>query len=191
MAEEQQAGGGWLQRVAAALEARNGRQAAAKLLYAALVRQAREPFLFAELQVPDTRDGRLEMVLLHAVVVMRGLQQAGEPGVALSQALFDWMFADIDQHLREWGVGDLSVGKQVKRIAQVFYARAAALDPALAAADPEPLVPVLLHNVYGGDQSGLAPARALARYLVDQAAALRAQPGELLAGRPAFARRAA
>ena len=45
------------------------------------------------------------------------------------------MFDDLDRHLREWGVGDLSVGKQVKKLAQSFFGRAAALDPLLAGGD--------------------------------------------------------
>ena len=92
----------------------------------------------------------------------------------------------IDQHLREWGVGDLSVGKEVKKVAQTFYARAAAIEPALADGAPEPLVPVLLRNVYGDDERSTGPARGLAAYLVGQSAWLREQPVDLRQGRILF-----
>ena len=186
MARSQQSGAGWWQRLAGGLHARRERQAATEALYRTVVGQAREPFLFAEFQVPDTREGRLEMVLLHAVLVLRRLQLEGEAGRALAQALFDLMFADIDQHMREWGVGDLSVGKQVKRVAESFYARAAAVEPALAAADAEALVPILTRNVYGGGDAHLASARRLAGYLVEQAAWLQRLPVDPRLGRLAF-----
>ena len=66
---------------------------------------------------------------------MRRLRDEGQAGQELAQSLFDLMFEDLDRHLREWGVGDLSVGKQVKKLAQSFLGQAAALDPLLAAGD--------------------------------------------------------
>jgi cytochrome b pre-mRNA-processing protein 3 len=181
----------WWRRLATALGGEGGaerrrRRAAALALYRALVERARDPFLFERLGVPDTREGRLEAVMLHAILVMRRLQTAGGAGRALSQELFDLMFADIDQHMREWGVGDLSVGRNVKKVAQTFYARAAALEPALADGDPDALVPVLARNVYGVEPTEAPPAAlGLGRYLVGQAARLRGQPdAALLEGRP-------
>jgi cytochrome b pre-mRNA-processing protein 3 len=183
----------WWRRLAAGLVGggeggaeRRRRREAALALYRALVERARDPYLFERLGVPDTREGRLEAVMLHAILVMRRLQAAGEPGRALSQELFDLMFADIDQHMREWGVGDLSVGKHVKKVAQTFYARVASLEPALADGDPDALGPVLARNVYGVEPAQAPPAaRDLGRYLVAQAARLRGQPdAALLEGRP-------
>ena len=130
-------------RLRTGLAGRSARQAAAHALYLRLVARARDPFLFRTLGVPDTREGRLESVLLHAMLVMRRLQREGEPGQRLAQALFDLMFADIDRHMREWGVGDLSVGKRVKAVAQSFYAQAGAAEPALTTGDAAALVPVL------------------------------------------------
>ena len=176
-----------LGRLRAGLAARSGRQDAAHALYLRLVAQARDPFLFRGLGVPDTREGRLEAVLLHAMLVMRRLQREGEPGRRLAQDLFDLMFADIDRHLREWGVGDLSVGKRVKAVAQSFYAQAAAAEPALAAGDAAALVPVLARNVYEADPAAPTLAGELAAYLLAQAAWLAALPAAaLLAGEATF-----
>ena len=96
--------GQWLRR-------RRTRRDAARTLYLTLVEQARRPVFYATWGVPDSRDGRLEMVGLHAILVMRRLRSEGRPGRLLAQALFDLMFRDVDRHLREWGVGDLSVGQ--------------------------------------------------------------------------------
>ena len=59
------------------------------------------------------------------------------------------MVADLDQNLRELGVGDLSVGKQVKRLAGQFYARLAVLNEAFDEGRIDALSPMLETNVYG------------------------------------------
>ena len=153
-------------------------------LYRDLVKQARTPLFYRELGVPDTPEGRFEMVGLHAALVARRLRSAGAPGRALAQELFDLMFADVDESLRHIGVGDLSVGKHVKRLAGNFHARLLALDAALEAEPRAPLAAMLRTNVYHG---GRAPSPhqldGLVSYLLAAAAALRAHAtGRLLAG---------
>ena len=115
--------------------ARRAHAEAAHRLYDEVVKQARTPLLYSELGVPDTPEGRFEMVALHAALLIRRLRAAGGPGRALGQALFDLMFADMDASMRELGVGDLGVGKQVQRLAGQFYARLAALDDAFGKGD--------------------------------------------------------
>src|SRR3954454_20479676 len=92
------------------------RRDAAHRLYAALVAAARRPGFFTEGGVPDTLDGRFELIALHAVLVLRRLNRERE-AQDLAQELFDTMFADLDRALREMGVGDLGVGSRVKRMA--------------------------------------------------------------------------
>ena len=109
---------------------------------------------YRELGVPDTPEGRFEMVGLHVALLVRRLRAAGTPGRALAQELFDVMFADMDESLRHLGIGELSIGKQIKRLAGHFYARLRALDHALATVPAAPLAPMLRTNVYHG---GIAP----------------------------------
>jgi cytochrome b pre-mRNA-processing protein 3 len=128
------------------------------------------------------------MVGLHAILVMRRLRAEGRQGRIAAQALFDLMFQDVDGHLREWGVGDLSVGKQVKRLAHNFLGRAAALDPLLDGADPAALEAVLQRNVYS-EVGAPAPEHVakLGRYLCAQQRRLAAADGAaLLAGQVPF-----
>ncbi|MGH6883030.1 ubiquinol-cytochrome C chaperone family protein [Hypericibacter sp.] len=161
---------------------------AAERLYAALVAQAREPAFYREGRVPDSLDGRFELVALHAFLLLRRLQTEGQPGARLAQALFDRMFVDMDESLREIGVGDLSVGKRVKAMAKAFYGRAAAYEAALADPAPATLEEALARNLYGTlpDRQGL-PLAAMAQYLRRAAAEVGAQPGaSLLAGRVSF-----
>ena len=144
-------GGIWRRWRERSATARRGREAA-HALYGRLVAMARLPAWYTEGAVPDSHDGRLEMIGLHVALAMRRLGREGEAGRRLSQALVDLLFADIDRNLREMGVGDLSVGKKVKAIAESFRARTAAVESALAAADREAVATLLLRNLYPQDR---------------------------------------
>lgn len=166
---------------------RRRREQAAHDLYVAVVEQARRPEFYERMGVPDSVDGRFDLVVLHAFLVMRRLRAAGEGGKPLSQALFDLMFADMDQNLREMGVGDLSVGRKVKQMAKAFYGRVAAYEAALD--DGARLEEALARNLYGTvDRPETGHVAAMARYLRAQHDHLASQPLETLsAGRVAFA----
>jgi cytochrome b pre-mRNA-processing protein 3 len=163
---------------------------AAGELYAALVEQARQPAFFTALGVPDSVDGRFEMIALHAFLVLHRLK--AEPGQeAFGQALFDAMFADMDRSLREMGVSDLSVGRHVKTMAKGFYGRAAAYEAGLADPSGAALADALRRNVYGTLDAPPDPA-PLAAYLRASVAALAGQGvAEVIGGRPRFAELAA
>jgi cytochrome b pre-mRNA-processing protein 3 len=129
-------------------------------IYGMIVAQAREPLFYAGLGVPDTVNGRFDMVLLHLWMVLRRLRRM-EGGADLSQALFDHFCGDMDDNLREMGVGDLTVPKRMQKFGEAFYGRAAAYDLALGAGD-EPLAQALRKNILDGGDIG--QARQLAAY---------------------------
>ena len=180
----------WTERLRAHQRGRRAERAAAHLLYGDLVNHARSERFYRELGVPDTPEGRFEIIGLHAALLMRRLKGEGGPGRALGQALFDLMFADMDASLRELGVGDLSVGKQVKRLAGQFYARLAALERVLGATEPGLLAPILEANVWqGGAPPSAAQVEALADCLVAAERDLAGQAGSaLLRGAARFPR---
>lgn len=154
-------------------------------LYDRIVSQAREPHFFAVLGVPDTLDGRFESIALHMFLVMNRLKGQGEQAAILSQALFDRMFADMDRGLRETGVGDMSVGKHVRRMAEGFLGRVQAYEAGLAGRAP--LAEALRRNLYGTVEPEPGCIAAMAAYIGKQAAHLAAEPlAELLAGRVSF-----
>jgi len=170
-------------------------KAAARGLYEAIVAQARRPEFYVAYGVPDTLAGRFDMVVLHAWLVIRRLRAEAGEGAAtaqgLAQALFDLFCADMDQNLRQMGVGDLGVGRRVKTMAKGFYGRAAAYDAGLAA-DGDLLAAAIRRNLYGSvDEAAPPPApvlAAMAAYLRQAAQALAAERLEtLLAGGVRFA----
>jgi cytochrome b pre-mRNA-processing protein 3 len=147
-----------------------------------LVTQARAPEFYRELGVPDSLDGRFEMLALHVFVALRRLKQAGDE--ARAQALFDTMFTDMDRSLREIGVGDLSVGKRVKEMARALYGRIAAYEAGLAASDDGVLIKALERNLFGTVTPPAAAPAALARYLRQAAARLDGVAPAALASAP-------
>jgi cytochrome b pre-mRNA-processing protein 3 len=124
-----------------------------RAVYEAIVAAARHPKPYAEWGVPDTVDGRFDMITLHAVLVMERLQAGGEEAKDFAQALADELFADMDRSLREMGVGDLSVGKKVRKMAEVFYGRAFAYRAAFEAEDAKDLAAALARNIFAGEDS--------------------------------------
>jgi cytochrome b pre-mRNA-processing protein 3 len=136
-------------------------------IYGMIVAQAREPWFYRALGVPDMVDGRFDMVLLHLWMVLRRLKAGDDE--ALPQALFDHFCSDMDANLREMGVGDLTVPKRMQAFGEAFYGRSAAYDLALAEGQ-EPLAQALNKNIYNGQD--IESARRLAAYTVDAIAVL-------------------
>jgi cytochrome b pre-mRNA-processing protein 3 len=156
-------------------------------LYGAAVAAARDPVFFEALGVPDTLDGRFDLVSLHAGLLVCRISRDPDPRAKdLAQAVFDAMFADMDVNLREMGVSDLAVGKRVKRMWEAFHGRAQAYEAALQAADRPALEEALARNVWRGDPPAGATAR-LAAQCEAVAATLAGQPfAALLAGDARF-----
>ena len=146
-------------------------------IYGMIVAQAREPLFYRDFGVPDTVDGRFDMLLLHLWLVLRRLQPV-EGSASLAQALFDRFCADMDANLREMGVGDLTVPKRMQQFGEAFYGRAAAYDAALDAG-AEPFAQALGKNVLEGRD--IAQARRLAAYASAVIAAL-AEPDDSAIG---------
>ncbi len=156
-------------------------------LYGAAVAAAREPYCYAALGVPDTLDGRFDLIGLQAFLLIHRLRFLPEPGPTLAQAVFDAMFSDMDQALREMGVGDLSVGRRVRTMWEAFHGRARAYEAALQSADPAALPAALARNVWRGTPPPQGAADALARLTRAQHAHLATQDAAaLLAGHASF-----
>jgi cytochrome b pre-mRNA-processing protein 3 len=153
-------------------------------IYGMIVTQAREPLFYRDLAVPDTVNGRFDLLVMHLWIVLRRLRPM-QGGVALSQALFDHFCADMDANLREMGVGDLAVPKRMRTIGEAFYGRIAAYDLALSDDGAEPLAQALCRNILDGGH--IEQARRLSVYAVTLIAFLAGQDDRsLLAGSWSF-----
>jgi cytochrome b pre-mRNA-processing protein 3 len=127
-------------------------------IYGMIVAQAREPLFYRDLGVPDTVNGRFDLLILHLWMVLRRLR-GNEGGTELTQALFDRFCEDMDANLREMGVGDLTVPKRMQAFGEAFYGRAAAYDLALTDG-ADALARALSRNILSDEANENAPRLA-------------------------------
>lgn len=158
---------------------------AGRALYAAAVEQARAPALYARLGALDTVEGRFEMVALHSWLIMRrlkgGSDDKGGGAQKVSQQLFDAMFQNMDDSLRELGVGDLQIGKKIRKLAENFYGRIGAYEEAMKEEAPEEaLAKALSRNIFEKEMAETAPR--FAAYVRRADAALHEQPLSRIVG---------
>lgn len=169
-------------------------------MYQSVMDQARQAAFYADWGVPDTIEGRFDMLIAHAVLALRRLKAVGlqraEEAADRSQSLTDVLFKDLDRALRETGVGDVSVPKKMNKLASAFFGRGKSYGDALDAGDVEALATALARNLTAdqgvdkeeneaahGGQGSVLDADALASYLMQAEAALAAQDdGDILLG---------
>jgi len=155
-------------------------------LYGEIVAAARQPFHYSSAEVPDTPLGRFEMLSLHVFLFLHRVR--GEEGriADVAQELTDIFFLEVEHSLREFGIGDVSVPKRMKKLAKMFYGRVASYGEALDAGDRQALEAALARNVRpeAFEWQGVA---LLADHVVRASEGLAARPTEtLLSGRIAF-----
>lgn len=134
-------------------------------LYALAVDQARQPDFYTRLGVADRIDARFELYTLHVLLLFVRLKQDGERGADLAQKLFDAYVSSLDNVLRELGVGDVSVGKKMRKLGEALYGRMSAYEKALRVGDREGLQASIARNVFESEDP--AAGEILTRYAVE------------------------
>lgn len=167
------------------LRARSRAARTATDLYGSIVTAARRDEFYAEHGIPDTPDGRFAMVVVHMYLALERLQCEGSAGQELGRALVEAFVTDIDDCMREMGVGDLTVPRKVKKAAGSLYECAADFRKAEAAGGEGTLAEAVHKSLLP-----FAPrpaADAVAAYMMKSDAALEQQSGaDLLSGRISF-----
>ena len=116
--------------------------------YNNIVLLARDKRLYIQGGVPDTIDGRYELIILHCHLFVNRLIISGLEEKKFAQKLINYMFRDFDRSLREIGVGDLSVGKKIKFMVSSYYGRANTYQKALNK-NSQIIDKALKNNLYG------------------------------------------
>lgn len=166
---------------------RRRRKQGAAALYAAVVAQSRQPVFYSWLRVPDTIDGRFDLVALHAILLVGRLRAGPDEARRVAQELVDSMFADLEHGLRELGVSDQGLPRRMRAMASGFLGRMVAYDAALAEPSDQPLINALRRNLWGTVEVGPEPVETMAAYVRAQHAALaRQEEAELIEGRVVF-----
>lgn len=161
---------------------------AGKALYAAAVTQSRQPVFYRDLGVTDDMGGRFELLALHVMLILERFKGQGEAASETGQALFDTFVSALDNVLREQGVGDLAVARQMKKLGQHVYGRIQAYETAFSADDGEKaLSGTLVRIVYAEQAPDTARLERLTTYVQQSRKALAEQSlQDLLAGQVAW-----
>jgi len=125
------------------------RRRAAERIYAGVVTRSREPVFFARFEVPDTLDGRFDLLTVHAWMALARFRH----DAPLTQGLVDCIFVGFDEALREMGAGDMGMGRRMKKFADAFYGRLKAYDEA---PDTAAMEQALIRNLYRGAATSAA-----------------------------------
>lgn len=141
-------------------KARTARRARAEALYRAVVRQTRRPEFYTSGGVADTFEGSFDLLVAHLALVLHRLKGGDAHGKAIAQRVLDLFFADMDAALRELGVGDMGVGRRVRKMSEAFYGRLEAYDAGLADEEGDTLREALARNLYGGEAADHAAVMA-------------------------------
>jgi cytochrome b pre-mRNA-processing protein 3 len=149
-------------------------------LYKAVVAEARRPDWYLAGGVPDTLDGRFDMVAAVLSLVLLRLELEGEAGRASAAYLTEIFVEDMDGQLRERGIGDIVVGKHIGRMMGALGGRLGALRDAFAGGDLDGAID---RNIYRGTAPGGAARMAVREGLTSLHARLAAMPvAELVGG---------
>lgn len=136
----------------------------AHALYGAVVARARDPKFYSDYGVPDTFDGRFEMLVTHLFLIHHRLKDEDANAREISQLVFDAFINDMDSALREAAVGDQTVPKRIAKMTQVFYGRTGAFEQALAEKNPIPALSSVIDRNLFPDGSAGKMAEKLAHY---------------------------
>ncbi|NOZ65451.1 MAG: ubiquinol-cytochrome C chaperone [Alphaproteobacteria bacterium] len=154
---------------------------AAYVLFNKIVAQARDPHFYETWKVADTLDGRFDLIILHMALVINRLEADGEDKkiALLIRFLQEVLFDNMDMSLREMGVGDMSVGKKVKAMAEACYGRIAAYKKAIRSEDIKGNLAVSLsRNIYREKMTDDDILAQLAAYTQQQVDVLNSQSSQ-------------
>ncbi|MDO9587108.1 MAG: ubiquinol-cytochrome C chaperone family protein [Brevundimonas sp.] len=154
-------------------------------LYERAVRQARDPAFYTTLAVADRIDARFELYTLHVLLLVMRLRDEGDRGAEAGQDLFNTYVSALDHALRELGVGDVSVGKKMRKLGEALYGRMTTWESPLRDGDAAGLAAGLARNVY--ESEDVATGAALAAYALSSRARLAAQSFDAVVNAPAWA----
>ena len=124
----------WWKRIGFAKRSKRRERAAS--VYSALIKHARDPWLFTEGGLEDDLEGRFNALTLVSGTLLSVLGQRGPEGRSLADLVYRQAFDGLDAGLRETGVGDASIARKVRKFGEVYFGVGQAIHQALMSSDP-------------------------------------------------------
>lgn len=161
---------------------KRGDEDALRPLYDAVVARAREAHWYRVGKVPDTLDGRFELIVAILSLALVRIEDGGEEGRRPFALLVEIFIEDMEGQLRQMGTGDLVIGKEVGRMTGALGGRLGAYRAVFHG--DAPIEPALIRNLYRGAHPEGGALDHVADRLQRLIAALKAQPSaDLIGGR--------
>ena len=125
-------------------------------IYQNIVEISRSKFFYLNLKLQDNFETRFDLIIFHAFIIFFYYKNLNQGKSNISQELFDFMFSDFENNLREMGFGDIAVNKKMKVFIAAFYGRltqySKGLDIYKNNGDKSLLKQAILNNIYKGDE---------------------------------------
>ena len=123
-------------------------------IYQNIIERSRSKFFYLNMAIEDSFESRFDIIILHSFIIFYFLKEISDDEKKLSQFLFDFMFEDFDNNLREMGFGDIAVNKKMKVFITAFYGRIAnyskGVDQIKNNLKDEILNQAIINNIYKG-----------------------------------------
>lgn len=134
---------------------RTGKTATA--LYGSIVTQARERAIYVHGGVPDTMEGRFGVIVVHMFLILERIRGEGAKGDGMARALLETFMTDMDDSMREIGIGDMAVPRRVKKAAAALHEQIECYRAAIAETSGTALRAAIERHVLLGSGGGDAP----------------------------------
>ena len=140
-------------------------------IYQNIIERSRSKYFYLNMDIEDSFESRFDIIILHSFIIFYFLKNISEKEKKLSQFLFDFMFEDFDNNLREMGFGDIAVNKKMKVFITAFYGRIAnyskGVDQIKNNLNDELLNQAILNNIYKGKISNTGFLYSFKKYIID------------------------
>ena len=139
-------------------------------IYQNLIERSRSKFFYLNMDIDDSFESRFDIIILHSFIIFYSIKNISDDEKKLSQFLFDYMFEDFDNNLREMGFGDIAVNKKMKVFITAFYGRIAnyskGVDQIKKSRNDEMLNQAILNNIYKGKNSNTQYLNLFKQYII-------------------------
>ena len=133
-------------------------------LYKRILNSSYERHFYKKIMVPDTLDGRFDLIILHIFVILKVYKNSSEQNKNFTQKLFDIFMLEVESSYREMGISDQSFSKKMKVVIESFYGRTKMYD--LNYDNEHEFINCLLRNIWSNDSSYKVSAGELYDFVV-------------------------
>ena len=146
------------------------KDAAIKNIYQNIIDRSRCKSFYIDYDIEDKFESRFDLIVLHSFMIFQYFLDSGMKKNKLSQSIFDLMFQDIENNLREMGFGDIAVNKKMKLFIAAFYGRVASYSKSIQNyrlnSSINDLSITIKNNIYKNNNISDAKLNSLSRYVI-------------------------